>query len=274
MQTNLQRRIQRYGWNKAADHYERGWRESLAEAQARLLEMADAQPGETVVDMACGTGLVSFPLAEKVGPNGRVIATDISERMIEIVRQESTIRGVMRVDAFRADSEMLDMIQDASVDLVTCALGLMYFPDPLAAMKQAMRMLKPGGRAVFAVWGGRDRCGWADIFPIVDARVQSDVCPLFFRLGTGSTLAWEMALAGFSHVREERLSTMLPYDSADAAVSAAFAGGPVALAYERFDDDTRHSAHDEYLASIAAFRDGNGYRIPGEFVICEGRRAV
>jgi ubiquinone/menaquinone biosynthesis C-methylase UbiE len=273
MDASLQRRIQRYGWDKAADRYEDGWRESLALAQAELLRLADPKPGEQVLDIACGTGLVTFPLAERVGPGGRVIGSDISERMVCTLRESAAAKGYANIEAVRADAEVHGMIADASMDLVTCALGLMDFPGTLEAMHEIRRVLRPGGRAVFAVWGARRNCGWAEIFPIVDARVKSEVCPLFFRLGTGSALAREAEQAGLSVTAERRISTTLPYPDEAAALSAAFAGGPVALAYNRFDAEAREAAHAEYLASIAPYRDKGGYRIPGEFVICAAVRA-
>ncbi len=270
MHAKLQRRIQRYGWDKAATVYEDGWRDSLKDAQECLLEMAQPREGEAVLDMACGTGLVTFPLAEAVGPSGRVVATDLSDRMIDIIRTETTKRGYTQVDAFRADAESQDNLSDSQFDLVTCALGLMYVPDPMNAMREALRLLRPGGRAVFAVWGARKSCGWAEIFPIVDSRVESDVCPLFFRLGTGDTLASEMSETGFGSIQEHTVVTQLPYEDDEAALNAAFVGGPVALAYDRFDESTRVSAHEDYLASIAQYRTRDGYRIPGTFVVCSG----
>jgi hypothetical protein len=123
---------------------------------------------------------------------------------------------------------------------------------------------------VAAVWGARDRCGWAEIFPIVEARVQSDVCPMFFQLGTGDTLASRFAAAGFERLAARRISTELRYESDDAAAMAAFAGGPVAMAYSRFDEAMRAGARAEYVASIARYRAADGYRIPGEFVIVSG----
>nr|WP_070959899.1 class I SAM-dependent methyltransferase [Hyphomonas sp. Mor2] len=272
MKANLQRRIQRYGWDKAVDYYDIGWRDSLRAAQDKLLAMSKAKLGEHVLDIACGTGLVTFPLADAVGTAGRVVATDISQKMIDHVTQGASQRGYTQIEAFRADAESLDVLEDGQFDLITCALGLMYVPEPLAAMKQVTRLLKPGGRAVFAVWGARKNCGWADIFPIVDARVETDVCPMFFRLGTGSVMAMEMQQAGLSSIEEVRFQTDLPYATEQAAVEAAFVGGPVALAYDRFDADTRASAHAEYLDSIEQFRSPHGYRIPGEFVICSGVR--
>jgi hypothetical protein len=85
-------------------------------------------------------------------------------------------------------------------------------------------------------------------------------------------LAETVTSAGFTRVTEDRLKTTLEYDSGDEAVGAAFAGGPVALAYSKFDDATRESAHAEYLASIAPYRQGERYRIPGEFVVVRGDR--
>jgi ubiquinone/menaquinone biosynthesis C-methylase UbiE len=272
MNPRLQTRVQRYGWDKAAPFYEAGWKNSLAPAQARLLESALAAPGEDVLDLACGTGLVTFPLAEAVGPSGRVTATDLSDNMVESITTEAARRGLSNLTAFRADAESLEAIEDHSFDLVTCALGLMYCPNPASAIRESFRVLRPGGRAVFAVWGARKACGWADIFPIVDARVESDVCPLFFRLGTGETLAKEMAACGFDQIQSTRLNTLSPYSNDRDAVDAAFAGGPVAMAYARFDEETRQSAEAEYLASIAPFKSDLGYRIPGEFVVCMGIR--
>ena len=272
MDAKLQRRIQRYGWDKAASAYEDGWRHSLALVQARLIELADAKPRERVLDIACGTGLVTFPLANAVGPTGHVAATDISEEMVRTVDELARQRGLGQVDAMRTDAEALEMFEDNSFDLVTCALGLMYFPDTLKAIEEARRVLKPNGRVVFAVWGARRNCGWAEIFPIVDNRVKSEVCPLFFRLGAEGILADEMRQVGFSDVRDERMGTLLPYANANDAADAAFIGGPVALAYSRFDCKTKAVARAEYLTSIAPFRSGSGYEIPGEFVVCEGRK--
>ena len=115
-------------------------------------------------------------------------------------------------------------------------------------------------------------CGWAAIFPIVDSRVKSEVCPQFFRLGIGQTQEQVFAAAGLEDLASQRIQVLLEYDSADGAIGAAFAGGPVALAYSRFDEATRQQAHAEYLESIEAYRQGDSYRIQGEFVVTRGVR--
>jgi len=272
MDARLQRRVQRYGWDKAQAHYESYWARQLRPAQERLLEMARLQSGESVVDIAAGTGLVTFPAAEAVGPKGRVVATDLSDKMVETLRDGAAERSLPNVSAERMDAEELKL-GDGEFDVALDALGLMYTPDWDKAIAEMHRVLRPGGRAVAAVWGARKNCGWAEIFPIVEARVKSDVCPLFFMLGNGSALADAFGRAGFDAVTEDRLSVTLDYAGADDALGAAFAGGPVALAYSRFDDEMREGAHADYLESIADYKEGAGYKIPGEFVVVAGVRA-
>jgi SAM-dependent methyltransferase len=164
-------------------------------------------------------------------------------------------------------------MDDDRFDVALSALGLMYVPEPAVAVAQMRRILRKGGTAAAAVWGQREHCGWAGIFPIVDARVKTEVCPLFFGLGTGDSLRKTFERAGFERIASERISTILHYESGQEALEAAFVGGPVALAYSRFDPTIREEAHAEYLESISVFRDAGGrYEIPGEFVVVSGMK--
>lgn len=270
MDARLQRRVQRYGWDKAAAWYEQSWRRQLAPAQTRLLALAALRPGERVVDTACGTGLVTFAAAEAVGA-ADVVGVDLSEAMVTLARERARERGLDSVSFERMDAEEL-ALPAAAFDAALCALGLMYVPDADKAVAEMARVVVPGGRVVAAVWGQRSRCGWADVFPIVDARVRSEVCPLFFALGTADRLGDVFREAGLIDVVTEKIDTRLDWASPDEACGAAFVGGPVALAYSRFDEDTRQAVHAEYLASIEPWRKGAGYAVPGEFVIVAGRK--
>jgi ubiquinone/menaquinone biosynthesis C-methylase UbiE len=265
MDARLQRRIQRYGWDLAAMDYEPLWRVQLAEAQTLLLRVASPQKGERVLDVACGTGLVALQAARAVGPTGRVLGIDLSARMVELAGARAR-HSRLQADFVRMDAEKLDLTA-ATFDVVLCALGLMYLPDPEQALREMKRVLRPGGRMVACVWGQRSACGWSEVFPIVDAEVASEVCPLFFRLGEATVLADLCMQLHFESVVQRRIRVSLGYADAHEACDAALVGGPVALAWSRFSGEVRNRVRERYLQSIAPWREGPGYRVPGEFVM-------
>jgi len=262
----LQRRVQRYGWDLAATDYEPLWGQQLSGVQAELMARAALQRGERVIDIACGTGLVAFGAAHIVGPQGRVVGVDLSGEMVEAAALYADERKQRNVSFARMDAECLEL-PDAQFDVALCQLGLMYLPEPGRALHEMRRVLRPGGRMVSAVWGERSRCGWSALFGIVQAEVTSQVCPLFFHLGQGETLAHLCGEAGFVFVETQRINTTLDYANADQACKAAFAGGPVALAWSRFDTVVRERVCRHYIESIAPWRDGETYHLPGEFVV-------
>jgi ubiquinone/menaquinone biosynthesis C-methylase UbiE len=266
MDARLQRRIQRYGWDLAADDYEALWQAHLAEAQAVMMALASPAPGDQVLDVACGSGRVSLEAARAVGPDGHVLGVDISGRMVGAAERGAREAKLSNCSFTRMDAETLGL-RDATFDLVLCALGLMYMPNPEQALREMLRVLLPGGRVSLAVWGERSKCGWSGLFPIVDAEVASEVCPLFFRLGQQDALARLCAEAGFEAIEHRRISTTMNFADATDACNAAFVGGPVALAWSRFSDEVRARVRTDYVNSIGNWRIGNGFGIPGEFVI-------
>jgi ubiquinone/menaquinone biosynthesis C-methylase UbiE len=270
MDANLQRRIQRYGWDAAARHYDAAWRDNLAPAHEAMLSLAALRPGERVLDLACGSGLLAFRAARIVGLQGAVTATDLSGEMVDQVRRGAEQAGLSQVETRRMDAEVLSL-PDGSFDAVLCGLGLMYVPDPDRAAREMWRVLRHGGRAVAAVWGERRNCGWAELFPIVDSEVRSEVCPLFFALGSGESLRASLEQAGFASVEVHRLQGVVEYAGEADVLTAMLDGGAMALAAKRFNAATRQRVADRFLQSIAAYRHANGgYGIPSEFVVASG----
>jgi len=269
MEPALQKRVQRYGWDKAAVFYENYWHRNLSPAQDKLIEFAAIQPGEHIIDIACGTGLVSFRAAALTGNKGQVLGTDISDKMVELSNKQASERKLTNIRFERSEAETLKVPRE-SFDVALCALGLMYVTEPGLALSEMYKALKPGGRAVAAVWGRRQNCGWAEIFEIVDRRVNSEVCPMFFYLGNTSVLDLHFANSGYKDLRSVTINTILTHATDEEACGAAFAGGPVALAYNKFSDAVKEEAHAEYLESIRKYKDDEGYKIPGEFVITMG----
>jgi ubiquinone/menaquinone biosynthesis C-methylase UbiE len=271
MEPKLHRRVQRYGWDKAVQDYDRYFVPLLSPCSHRCIELLDPKPGERILDVATGTGVAAFLTAERVGPNGEVVATDISERMLEQTAAYAAHRGIANMRFERSDAEDL-AYPEASFDAVTCVLGLMYPAEPQRAVEQIHRVLKPGGRAAVCVWGRRERCGWSEIFPITDARVESDVCPMFFQLGLPGALEYAFERAGFKEIAEERNDVILDFGSAGDVCSAFFPGGPVALAYSKMSPAVREDMHREFLGSVEQYRNVESYGIPGEFVFLLARK--
>jgi SAM-dependent methyltransferase len=268
----LQLRIQRYGWDAASDHYEDGWRGPLAPAQATLLAAAALKPGERVIEAACGSGLVTRAIAAAVGPSGEVLATDLSQNMVDLTARVCAQEGLDWVRTARMGADELH-VDEGGFDAALCALGLMYVPDPRAALSSMRRAVRPGGRVVATVWGERRHCGWADIFPIIDARVSSEVCPMFFGSGGPGALCRDFEMAGLTDLMEHRQQETLEFADEQTLLTAMLVGGPVAMAVKRFDGPTRSAVQREFLASVASHRTTDGrYRIPGEFVTVAGLR--
>jgi ubiquinone/menaquinone biosynthesis C-methylase UbiE len=266
VEPRLQRRVQRYGWDLAAADYESLWRTQLAPAQTEVMACAGLAPGEQVVDVACGTGTNAIEVACSVRPQGNVVGVDLSARMVEIARARAQQEHCTNARFERMDAEQLDLPDD-SFDAALCVLGLMYVPHPERALSEMRRVLHSNGRIVLAVWGERAQCGWAELFPIVDAEVASEVCPLFFRLGQANALAELCVAAGFKVTRQSRITTALSYHDDDEACDAAFIGGPVALAWSRLDICARRRVRARYLESITPWRQGRCVRIPAQFVV-------
>ena len=270
MEAKLQRRIQRYGWDAAAGIYGNAWSKQIKPAHDELLNMASLKPNIRVLEVACGTGLVTARAAKMVQPGGAVLATDISGEMIETTRRQMDSCGLENIEVRRVDGEKLD-IEDDVFDAAFCALGLMYMPEPANGLAEMRRVVKPGGKVAATVWGERRHCAWSGIFPIVDAEVHSEVCPLFFSLGAHDALINTMTNAGLKQVEQSRLSVLLSFTDAATLLSAQIDGGAVALAAKRFDKKTRSRVEISFLDSVDEYRRSDGsYEIPGEFVTAAG----
>jgi SAM-dependent methyltransferase len=116
--------------------------------------VAAPQPGERVLDIACGTGIVTRLAAERVGADGAVAGVDINPGMLGVARL--TARPELHIDWYEAGAEALPF-EDATFDVALCQMGLQFFPDELAALRQACRVLVPGARLVLNVPGPTPR---------------------------------------------------------------------------------------------------------------------
>jgi ubiquinone/menaquinone biosynthesis C-methylase UbiE len=118
--------------------------QSLGPVRDRVLDRAEIQPGETVLDVGCGDGLIAFGALERVGPDGRVIFSDVSEDLLDVSRELAD--GDPRCDFVLAGAEDLSPIVDASVDVVTTRSVIIYVSDKRRAFGEFFRVLRDKGR--------------------------------------------------------------------------------------------------------------------------------
>jgi SAM-dependent methyltransferase len=271
MDARVFRRVQRYGWDAATQAYDRGWVPLLERLTESCVARAGLGPGERALDLATGTGVGAFAAARAVGPTGAVTGLDVSEQMVALAASRVASAGVDHVAFRRSDMETTGAA-DGAFDAVTCAFGLMFAAERAAAFAEIARVTAPGGRVSVCVWGRRAACGFAEVFPIVDAHVDSEVCPLFFSLGVPGALTASFARAGLTEIVEESVPVTLSWASADEACTAMLEGGAVALAWKRFSAETRAVVRAQYLASLEPFRRGERYDVAAEVVFATARR--
>jgi ubiquinone/menaquinone biosynthesis C-methylase UbiE len=116
-----------------------------------LLDKLAPEPGQTVLDVACGPGTVTRLAAQRVGPKGHVTGCDFSPAMLELAHSKSSIDASAPIDYLECPANALGVPDDA-FDLVTCQQGLQFFPNRDAALAEMRRVLRPGGKLGIAVW--------------------------------------------------------------------------------------------------------------------------
>ncbi len=122
----------------------------------RMVELAAIGPGAQVLDVASGLGEPAVAAAQRAGPSGHVLATDLSEEMLDYARKRTEKLGLANIEFRQMDAQALDL-PEAAFDALLCRWGVMFLPDLDAALTGFRRCLKPGGRLVVAVWGPAER---------------------------------------------------------------------------------------------------------------------
>jgi ubiquinone/menaquinone biosynthesis C-methylase UbiE len=228
-----------------------------------LAQKADPQPGQTMLDLAAGTGDLGFQVAARVGPEGRVISTDFAPEMVEVARRAGEARGLENVEYRVLDAERMDL-DDDSVDGVVCRWGYMLMADPAAALRETRRVLRQGGPLAFAVWMTPDRNPWAAV-PGMTLVQRGHMpppepgAPGIFALGERDRVRGLVTEAGFDEPELEEIAFEFRYvdfdDLWDALVRLA---GPLARLIKALPDDERQATREAILESVAPYQNADG----------------
>ncbi len=203
-------RAEQQRWTVSADLWDR-WAERMADPAARInvpmLDLSGVKPDSMVLDVAAGVGEPSLSLASRLH-DGHLISCDLVPSMLAHLRRRAAGRGMSSFDLVGADMTSLPF-PAARFDVIFCRFGLMFVPDVQAALLEMRRVLRPGARAVLAVWGPRaDNSLFDQLGTLLDTHIGADPDDMLSTLFRFADPAAILALAresGFSMARLEPL---------------------------------------------------------------------
>ena len=274
---------QRRYWNEVAGPRwvaGQGFRERRnQESLALLLDRLHLAGGEHVLEIGCGTGAVTLPLAQAVGERGRVVAVDISEPMLGVARQRVAESGMHNVTLLQGDAQVF-ALERATFDVATSRMGIMFFADPVAAFSNIAGALKPDGRLVFACWAPlAENRHWLISYDIAARHLgppattpEQEVGPLAF--GNPDYVRRILTAAGFVGIMVERAHPTITGGSPEEEARQALMMGPTARLIEAKQptDQVRKVIAEEIAAAFTAAASAGPIRLPATIFLVTAHR--
>lgn len=239
----------------------------------RLVEAAEIEPGSSVLDVACGTGVVTRLAAKEAGPNGSVVGCDLNAGML--ARARASKENTTTIDWHEGSVTEMPF-DDASFDRILCQHGLQFFPDKPAALSEMHRVLAPGGRLLVSVWRSIKHCPWqAAIADAVDRHVGKDEAGLVrsaFGFGDAEQLRQNVVDAGFRDVEIRVEAETIRHASLEEYVPGYISATPVAGAVANLDAAVQDKIVADVRDALEAYRVGDGVGAPIEAHLAIGYR--
>jgi ubiquinone/menaquinone biosynthesis C-methylase UbiE len=247
-----------------------------AVAQA-MLDAAGVRAGDHVLELACGPGGVGISAAERVGPTGSVVLSDVTAEMTSVAAARATALELTNVTTCELDLEHIDQT-DCSHDVVLCREGLMLVPEPARAFREIRRVLRPGGRAAVAVWGPQERNPWLGVlFDAISSHIGVPVPPPGipgpFSLADTETLTALMVDANFADIAVAAISTPLRVTSFEEWwTTVPSLAGPIAGIIASLPQEAADAIGAGAHQGLEGFISPNGYELPGLSLVASGTR--
>ena len=230
----------------------------------RLVEVAAIKPGDRVLDVACGTGVVTRLVANKVGSAGQVVGLDLNAGMLARARASSEAAAI----EWRVGSATDMPFTDATFDCVICQHGLQFIPNKAAAVSEMHRVLADRGRTVVSVWRSIELCPWqAAIADAVERNVGSEQAAQIrsaFSFGDADQLQQVLVAAGFLGVEIRIDRETIRHASIAAYVPGYISATPVAAAVAVLDKEAQAKITADVRDAVGAYRVGDGLAVPIE----------
>jgi ubiquinone/menaquinone biosynthesis C-methylase UbiE len=242
-----------------------------------LVEYAQPAPGMQVLDLASGTGEPAISIASRVGVHGHVTALDLSADLLEIATQRARARGFENFRTRQADAHSLPF-SDNRFDLATSRFGVMFFGDPVLALQELRRVLRPGARACFLAWGPFDQPFWQSMMGVVHRQVGGALlkpdAPNPFRFATPGSLSEVLRSAGFNAVEEETktLPWTWPGPVEEVWEQAQAVAVPFRPMLERVPAEKWPQIHAAVHAAVRQYSDGEKVAFGASVVLASGRK--
>jgi SAM-dependent methyltransferase len=265
-------------WQAAAEPWHR-WGPTLeawlGQATEVMLDMAGIAPGSRVLDVAAGAGGQTLAAARRVGPDGHVLATDISSNILAFAERSAREAGLQNVATHVVDGEQLD-VEPGAFDAVISRVGFIYFPDQHTAFVGMRRALRPGGRLAGIIYSTPEANGFFSIpIAIIRRRAQLPAPapgqPGPFSLGAPGVIEAAFERAGFTDAEVRRVAAPVRLPStAEFVRFARESFGALHQMLAGLSEAEREEAWSEIERELSQYETATGFEGPCELLIAAG----